>query len=856
MMNNAITIASIQAGDVLPIILAIFVGIPILVIAIIFLVVPFFKGIAWFVKHLFTFVIGMVSDVLRFIGAIFTTLVLVPLTVGSVFIGRWSASAHYGRAVQSEFKTAGRSLYRIGIGHPARLLCLSPLLEGIENRIPKVIDEVPGTDRPSRRMGQFEGYTITGSLKGGGSGARLYVANPSEQKLAAFAKQGEHSVDQVVIKAFSLGEGSSLPQIVRENRSLDAAKRLGLILEHDLTNERFHYVMRYMPGKTLTLVAEDMHAQSGGGGLGLPQLRQSLEFACDLLRTLGHYHTGGLWHKDVKPDNVIVSDNQAHLVDFGLITPLRSSMTLTTHGTEYYRDPDMVRLALKGVKVQDVDGAKFDIYAVGSVLYYMIEKDIPAHGGLSNIRKNCPETVRMIVRRAMADYDKRYATAWDMLQDVEAVLNAQDPHMMKVIALPSMRAADRDEGDAPAFAGAGPMGGAAVGAGFGAGAGAGVSAGMGSGAGAWSAYTGAASTHEQSFGHQYAGAGSVRGFPGAAGAPANPGTSGGRMKPRLRVTSWWCGKYQVEAQETVRSQGPQHVDARPAPAWGTPPASDFAAGAASAASRGGPASRFRGVSVPAKEQLARARTRAHAARDRVRAKARARQRNYASGMNAGVGAAVGLFGLLFVSAIVLVPTLRHQARGRYAQPSTNVVVNVPAETTHSQTTVTDTTTSTLREVTSGEGGHAGKNSSLPSPVVISADHQTHVMVLCDWSKISVADQSEVRDSLVRLEHAGFILRGDNFYDSDTPVDDSDVTLAAELRQAIGTKVYLSESAAGAITEWLDSDDNSESDFAMALWISSVNQPGEPTKVMTWLLPQSEIEARIKETATIAVRSND
>ena len=46
-------------------------------------------------------------------------------------------------------------------------------------------------------------------------------------------------------------------------------------------------------------------------------------------------------------------------------------MTLTTHGTEYFRDPEMVRLALKGVKVHQVDGAKFDIYAVGAVLFLL-----------------------------------------------------------------------------------------------------------------------------------------------------------------------------------------------------------------------------------------------------------------------------------------------------------------------------------------------------------------------------------------------------------------------------------------------------------------------------------------------------
>lgn len=838
MMNSANTIASMNAGDVLPIVLSIFVGIPLLVLAIIYLVIPFFKGIGWFVRHIFRFVIGMISDSLRFVGTIFTTLVLVPLTVGSILIGRWSASAHYGRAVQSEFKTAGRSLYRVCIGHPARLLCLSPLLEGLENRIPKVIDEVPGSDRPSKRMGQFEGYTITGSLKGGGSGAKLYVANPSDQKLAAFAKNGEQGVDQVVIKAFSLGEGSSLPQIVRENRSLDAAKRLGLILEHDLTNERFHYVMRYMPGKTLTLVAEDMHAQSGGGGLGLSQLRQSLEFTCDLLRTLGHYHSGGLWHKDVKPDNVIVSDNQAHLVDFGLITPLRSSMTLTTHGTEYYRDPDMVRLALKGVKVQDVDGAKFDIYAVGSVLYYMIEKDIPAHGGLSNIRKNCPETVRMIVRRAMTDYDKRYATAWDMLQDVEAVLSAQDPNAMKVIALPSMRGAGRDEGPAPAVASAAPVGGAAVGA----------AAGMG--AGAWGTYAGAGNAAGQSFGAGFRGPGSFQTPstpPDLAGNPARPATPAGRIKPRLRVTSWWCGKYVVEGQESVKSKVPPASPA-PSPTWGTPLVVDFEDIAAATPARGGPASRFRGASVPAKDQLSRARQRAHAARDRIRAKARSRNRNYASGMNVGVGVAVLVF-LGAVGAAGIVALNGRQPQKAPMKDRSRVVMNTTNSKASRGLATVDATSMAvnpaIKETSDYRDGR--KIGQKKKPITMDDVHTTHVMVICDWSKLgdrNGVDASSAVLQLGRLQSAGFILHGDAPPDITKNSGDTDMARAAEARAAIGTNVFLSNSASIAITQWLDRSDHTADDAALVVWIGPEIEPNTGSRFTTWLIAQTDLDPNI------------
>ena len=53
------------------------------------------------------------------------------------------------------------------------------------------------------------------------------------------ARMGRGELKQVVIKSFSMNDGSSLPQIVRESRSLDAAKKLGLVLDHDLTPDRF-----------------------------------------------------------------------------------------------------------------------------------------------------------------------------------------------------------------------------------------------------------------------------------------------------------------------------------------------------------------------------------------------------------------------------------------------------------------------------------------------------------------------------------------------------------------------------------------------------------------------------------------
>ncbi|MBL4698627.1 MAG: hypothetical protein JKX70_07325 [Phycisphaerales bacterium] len=427
------------------IIAAILVGAFVLA-AVIFLFSKIFGMTFLILRNIFRFIGEEVTDTLRLVGAILASVLYAPLVVLSIVIGRWSASKHYAGAFNSEIKAAGRCVYRIAIGNFARLFGVSEALEGVERRVPDMMAAAPTRDKPSKRVGMFEGYKIVGSLKGGGSGGKLYIAEPDDVKQAVFAKRKLGEVDQVVIKVFSLQDGSSLPQIVRESRALDAARSLGLVLEHEMTPDRFFYVMRYVPGESLSMVTTRLHSLSGISGLENEHLKSVMSYSQDLLIALDTYHNAELWHKDVKPDNIIVDghgqDAKAHLVDFGLITPMRSAMTLTTHGTEYFRDPELVRQALRGVKVHQIDGSKFDVYGAGAVLFSMIENSFPAHGGLSQLTKRCPDGLRWIVRRSMAEYDRRYPSAAVMLADLRVVLAAEDPFSVKPIDLPSVSQGD------------------------------------------------------------------------------------------------------------------------------------------------------------------------------------------------------------------------------------------------------------------------------------------------------------------------------------------------------------------------------------------------------------------------------
>ncbi|MCZ6834144.1 MAG: hypothetical protein O7G85_00065, partial [Planctomycetota bacterium] len=277
-------------------------------------------------------------------------------------------------------------------------------------------------------------------------------------------------------------------------------------------------------GDHLGVITRQMHGESTGQGLGNKQLAATMQYGNDLLQTLSTYHKGGLWHKDVKPENVIVHDGQAHLVDLGLVTPLRSAMTLTTHGTEYFRDPEMVRQALRGVKVHQVDGAKFDIYAVGAVLYFVLENTFPAHGGLSRFAKKSPESLRWIVKRAMTEYQQRYDSAEEMLADLRYAMQAADPYSVKPASLPSMSggfvAIDEEEDKVEAVF--------------------------------------AAHMPKPQYGptpqaQPYVAA-------AAAAAPVSPETPSGpaSRRPKLRVTSWWTGDYVVDDPGTGQATPANH----------------------------------------------------------------------------------------------------------------------------------------------------------------------------------------------------------------------------------------------------------------------------------------------------------
>lgn len=749
--------------------------------------VPLFRGIGWMIRHLFAFVGGEIRDALRVVGAVITALVFSLLVVGNILIFRWSASSHFGRAFSAEVAAGASSVYRIFVGHPARLLGLKSLVDGIENRVPQAVAAAPTRDKPSRRTGQFEHYKIVGSLPGGGSGGKLYIAEPDDIKLASFVRNGHSEIGQVVIKSFSLKDGSSLPQIVRESRSLDAAKNLGLVLDHELTPERFFYVMEYMPGESLGVETQRMHASSPAEGLSDANLRRGLGYVEGLLATLRRYHDGGLWHKDVKPDNIIIHSGGAHLVDFGLITPLRSAMTLTTHGTEYFRDPEMVRMALKGVKVHEVDGARFDVYAAGAVLYSMIENSFPAHGGLSRISKRCPDTLRWIVRRAMTDYDKRYATAAAMLADVQYVRAARDPFSVKPAELPSVSDGDTTDPAEPVVE---------------------------------------VRDEDLGFIPPVSPANPTKSVPTPGGGPRRAAATmaaaiaAARAKPKLRVTGWWSGKYRLEDDPAAKpGSGAKVMMAgfAPKPVFKVADAGrsvqdaldevDEMLGAAGRSAARASRRAGSGVRRPASEQLESARARAAARRSSAQGRMRQLRNNrsgrtHASGVNAGVAASlfiflafcVGLAGLLISGNTNRSSSTMVRSEGEFYEDGGFARASAEAGET-------------------GKGASASAHAASPVPVA-APTLRGRVLVVDDLSRpLDSRVSAWLRGGVALMEQAGlhvFSTLSESQPDNGPDVDE----LVARAKVARAQQPLDSGKAREAISNWLHDEDSAD----VLVWI--------------------------------------
>jgi serine/threonine-protein kinase len=295
---------------------------------------------------------------------------------------------------------------------------------------------------------EFSRYVIDSRLAGGGMAevwrARVKGAAGFERRIVIktmlTALQHRHELVQMFVAEAGIAGRLSHPNIVH-------------VFDFGQLEGRYFIAMEYVPGVTLRFA----HKRALARGERLP-IATALHVMIDVCAALHHLHEIadddgplGLVHRDLSPDNIIVSTSgAAKLIDFGAArmtarTPLSSSFV----GKYRYAAPERIR--------NDGENRRADLYSVGVILYELLVGTRPFEGSDADVmraataapacdpRADVPAVpapvAEAIVRATAQDPAARFATArelGDALTDCLVGLGASSRELDVTAALASL----------------------------------------------------------------------------------------------------------------------------------------------------------------------------------------------------------------------------------------------------------------------------------------------------------------------------------------------------------------------------------------------------------------------------------